>query len=777
MTDMVTGLGGASDFGENFLEANDDESTDLIDVSSVFSGGLNFFGQIYSGLYVNNNGSVTFGDSLSAYTPFGISASEVPVIAAFFGDVDTSGGAASATPGGTSTGSNLTWYDLDSVNHIFTVTWDDVGYFDGNTDQLNAFQMQLVQVGDNGDFDIHFIYEDINWTTGDVCGCSGGLGGVPARIGLSDGHGSFLEYGASGDEAQLLALETSPGELTFHVRNGVSGDDHLSGSEFADILFGGAGTDTLDGLGDNDLLDGGIGADALSGGLGDDTYIVDDAGDVVVEDAGEGTDTVQTTLNYVLGAEIENLTLTGALDRDGDGNALDNVLNGNAGNNILKGLDGNDTLDGGEGTDSLYGGLGDDMFIVDDECDLVVESANQGSDTVRSSVNYLLGANIENLVLLDSDDILGIGNGLNNTITGNGGSNLLDGGSGADSLLGGIGDDFYIVDLVSDVVIENLDEGTDTVVASVKCVLGANIENLILTGALNRNGNGNGLDNLLIGNLGNNVLKGLDGNDILDGDAGADSLYGGQGDDTFVVDNAADVVVENASEGYDNIQSYISFVLGANIEDLILNGADDINGTGNRISNIIAGNTGANLLNGGLGADVLIGWLGDDTYVVDNVGDVAVEDAGEGTDTVQSSVKYMLGANVENLILTGTLDRNGNGNALDNLLTGNSGNNILKGLDGNDTLNGGAGSDSLYGGLDADAFLFELGSGIDIVKDFSAAQNDMFNINAYTGGTAFGGGVTIISDGLGNTVINLGGGNIVTVMGASVSDVTTHMVW
>src|SRR5215831_529747 len=173
MTDLVNGLGGSAGFGEFTLPRNDDGSTSFINLTSVFgSQGINFFGHYYTGLYLNNNGSVTFNSATSAFTPSAITgATNNPIIAPFWADVDTRGGAASATPGGTSTGSNLLYYDLDTTNGVFTATWDDVGYYSGRTNKLNAFQLSLISVG-QGDFDIVFRYEDINWTTGDASGGS-----------------------------------------------------------------------------------------------------------------------------------------------------------------------------------------------------------------------------------------------------------------------------------------------------------------------------------------------------------------------------------------------------------------------------------------------------------------------------------------------------------------------------------------------------------------------------------------------------------------------------
>jgi hypothetical protein len=217
---ITNGLGGSAGFGENSLAANDDGNT-FVDLSTIFSSGLNFFGTNYTGLYVNNNGNVTFGSALSAFTPFALTgATANPIIAPFFADVDTRGGAVTATPGGNSTGSNLVYWDLDATgNGVFTATWDDVGFFDSNTSLLNAFQLQLIGVG-GGDFDIKTTYESINWTTGDASGGTNGLGGTAARGGWNSGNGTdFEEYSWSGSEADILSLGSGNGSYT-QVRNG-----------------------------------------------------------------------------------------------------------------------------------------------------------------------------------------------------------------------------------------------------------------------------------------------------------------------------------------------------------------------------------------------------------------------------------------------------------------------------------------------------------------------------------------------------------------------------
>ena len=213
----------------------------------------------------------------------------------------------------------------------------------------------------------------------------------------------------------------------------------ITGNGLNNVLSGGGGTDTLFGGGGNDTLDGGTGADAMTGGIGDDTYYVDNAGDTVTELSGEGTDTVIASVNYTLGVNVENLTLVDA-GRKGTGNDMDNVITGNGLNNVLSGAGGNDTLDGGTGADSLAGGTGNDTYIVDNAGDVVTELSGEGTDTVNSSVDYTLTANVENLVLTTGAKV-GTGNELANVITGNSGANTLYGGGGDDILNGLAGND------------------------------------------------------------------------------------------------------------------------------------------------------------------------------------------------------------------------------------------------------------------------------------------------------------------------------------------------
>ena len=468
------------------------------------------------------------------------------------------------------------------------------------------------------------------------------------------------------------------------------------GNTLDNILIGNAANNTLNGA---------AGADTMSGGLGNDIYIVDNVGDVVIENAGEGTDTVQSSITYSLGNALENLTLTGTTAINGTGNELNNSLVGNTAANILTGGLGNDTLNGGAGADTMIGGLGNDIYVVDNVGDVVTENAGEGTDTVQSSVTYTLGAELENLTLTGTSAINGIGNAFDNLLTGNNanntliggdGNDTLNGGTGADTMIGGVGNDTYVVENINDILIENADEGHDIVQTSITLAgLADNIEDIALTGTAAINAVGNGLNNTMVGNAAANRLEGGDGADTINGGAGADTMIGGNDNDIYMVDNVNDIVIEEVNGGdYDWLQTSVTLSsLAANVEVLSITGTV-INATGNELDNIIFGNSNNNVIDGGLGADAMMGGSGNDTYIVDNINDIAMESAASGTDNVLSSITYTLTDNLENLTLTGTSAINGTGNTLNNVITGNSAANILDGGAGTDTLKGGAGDDT-----------------------------------------------------------------------------------
>uniref|UniRef100_UPI000685E7E8 beta strand repeat-containing protein n=1 Tax=Ciceribacter selenitireducens TaxID=448181 RepID=UPI000685E7E8 len=407
--------------------------------------------------------------------------------------------------------------------------------------------------------------------------------------------------------------------------------------------------------------------------------------------------------------------------------ATTRTFTGNGDADTLLGSANDDVLNGRGGSDTMRGRAGNDIYIVDSIADQVIEGVGEGTDTVQAAVSWTLGDNVENLTMLGTGNINGIGNALANIITGNSGNNILDGAGGTDTLNGGLGNDTYTLADGDDTVTDT--GGIDTITSTITRSLAAlaTIERLTLLGAGNINATGNDLANLLTGNSGNNVLNGR---------AGADTMAGLAGNDTYIVDSLADVVVETVGNGTDTVQTAVSLTLGDNFENLTLLGAGNLNGTGNGLANIMTGNSGNNILNGRGGADTMTGLAGNDTYIVDSVADVVAEAVGQGTDTVQAAVNWTLGDNIENLTLLGVGNINGVGNALNNLLTGNSGNNILNGAGGNDTINGGAGVDRLFGnvgndtltgGTGADTFVFQstpnAATNVDTITDFSVADD------------------------------------------------------
>jgi Ca2+-binding RTX toxin-like protein len=267
-----------------------------------------------------------------------------------------------------------------------------------------------------------------------------------------------------------------------------------------------------------------------------------------------------------------------------------NTLTGTALVDLILGLGGDDVLSGVAGADIMIGGAGNDTYAVDSVGDVVVENPNEGTDTVRSSISYTLGASVESLMLVGAAAINGTGNTLNNVIVGNAASNTLSGGGGDDTIQGGGGADTYIGGTGNDVlvvanagitIVELADEGTDTVLASVTTTLGANVENLVLTGTAAVNGTGNGLANIINGNNARNMIQGNGGDDSINAGGGEDVINGGAGDDTIL-----------GGAGDDQIQG----------------------GAGNDTLN---GGTGNDIMNGGTGNDVFAfaGGFGNDRIV------------------------------------------------------------------------------------------------------------------------------------------------------------------
>jgi autotransporter-associated beta strand protein len=507
--------------------------------------------------------------------------------------------------------------------------------------------------------------------------------------------------------------------------NGSAISNALSGSNANDTINGLGGADLIEGGDGDDLIDGGEGADTMHGGAGDDVYVIDSLGDQAIENPGQGTDTLIVPFTLTLGADFENLTLSGSANLNGTGNSGANVLTGNSGNNVLTGEGGNDVLDGGAGDDIMEGGLGDDVYVIDSAGDQAIELAGQGNDTLIVPYTLTLGADFENLTLSGSANLNGTGNSVanlltgnsgNNVLTGEGGNDVLDGGAGLDQFHGGTGNDTFHVDQQGELVFENSGEGTDTVISSSQYYLFANIENLTLTGAADIFGVGNELANVLTGNAGQNLLIGWDGNDLIHGGVARDALFGVEGNDTIHGEGGIDYIV--GGNGQDTIDG------GDDPDEIYGEGGGDViyGGVGFH-TDILVGGNGDDYLHGdsGLGEyDLLYGNAGHDSFFVDSPADLVFEQLNEGIDTVYANINgagYYLYANVEALHLLGNTPF-GVGNELSNFLYGSDSDNWLLGGEGWDLIEGGRGNDVLFGEGGRDRFVINPGDGQDVIGDF-----------------------------------------------------------
>lgn len=377
----------------------------------------------------------------------------------------------------------------------------------------------------------------------------------------------FAQIDAGADPTHLNFVVT-PNQAEGSVIYGTDGTEDITGTDGDDIIYGLGSFDSLNGGSGNDILDGGTGNDIMYGGLGNDTYYVDSSRDIVREYYGShpsnGIDTVYASASFVLDGYTEHLTMIGSGAIRASANSLNNILIGNDGDNVfeagagddlIEGGGGDDRLEGDAGADIMFGGTGNDFYYIDDMGDAVNEYASEGSDTVKSLIDFSLGQHVEDLILAGTAAINGSGNSLDNVISGNSadnrlkggagndrlmaglGDDLLNGGTGADSMYGGDGNDVYLVDNELDVADEQTGQGTDSVISSLSFSLGVNFENLTLIGNA-ISGSGNSLNNILTGNDLDNILKGGGGKDLISGGLGSDLLNGGSGVDKFIFDTA-----------------------------------------------------------------------------------------------------------------------------------------------------------------------------------------------------------------------------------------------
>ena len=515
----------------------------------------------------------------------------------------------------------------------------------------------------------------------------------------------------------------------------------VAGTEFDDVLTGGAGDDVLEGRGGNDRLSGLSGNDALLGGAGAD--ILDGGAGIDLASYYDSTAAVAVSLatQSGQGGDAEGDTLTGIEDLEGS--AWNDTLTGDDGNNWLYGLAGNDRLFGGGGDDVLVGGAGADTL----DGGVGVNAVSYAGSVVGVYVNLSSGngaygdaagdrlLNISDLIgsaFADNirgnaaDNWLGGGAG-NDSLMGEGGNDVLVGGAGADLLYGGAGFNMASYTGSAAGVVADLDTGEGSLgdaegdhLYQIGALYGSSFADTLrgsgraewLNGAAGSDSlSGHGGADTLIGGDGADTLDGGDGDDWLVGGAGADVLGGSLGSDTVSYEGTAAGVYVNLSSGngaYGDAAgdrlSDVENVVGTDFADSIRGNADDNWLAGGAGADTLKGEGGHDLLEGGAGADALYGADGYDaaTYVGSaagvSIGLAAGTAAGGDAD---GDTLYQ----IEDLIGSGFNDRL-TGDANGNWLEGGVGGDVLDGGAGNDTLKGGAWGDMLTGGTGADRFLY-----------------------------------------------------------------------
>jgi len=615
---------------------------------------------------------------------------------------------------------------------------------------------------------------------------------------LEGGTGNDLLRGGAGDDVYVYdvgdgrdTIDDADGENTLALADGISESSvslvrvdsdlyavlnqdpqqmvrvvgHFGAKPIAAIEFGNG---TVWDASDISALAIGGEANAITGSSGDDVHVVDNSGDTITEGPGSGIDTVQSSVSWELGDNLENLTLTGFMAISGTGNGLNNIIKGNDADNFLRGGTGVDTIEGGGGNDTLYGrtaadalsdgvadhlagGEGDDAYYVDGD-DEVVELAGEGEDTIYASLTYTLPDNVENLTSLNNYTLTFLtGNAQDNVLTGGlfGNGNVFDGGAGADTMISPAGGGTFYVDNVDDVIVSGTGFNTGStataiVYSTIDWTLGANLTNLTLTGAAKSGtGNdrandvlGNTQDNVLHGNAGSDTLIGYsgddtlygdDGNDVLAGVEGDDKLYGGSGDDTLNAGLGSDQVDGGAGDDTINVSD------ATGITTLVFSeGHDTLVDTDAQGAVLLMMDEGVGI------ADLDVTRDGKALTIAVGANDsLTVSDFFDGASSSQATsrlghVALSNGTRLDSTALvalmtsTSTAPTMGSdvlqGTASADTIVAQAGDDVVAGLAGNDDLSGGTGSDALSGGTGDDTYRFNTGDGHDTISETSGTD-------------------------------------------------------
>ncbi|WP_435273850.1 calcium-binding protein [Psychrobium sp. nBUS_13] len=455
---------------------------------------------------------------------------------------------------------------------------------------------------------------------------------APVFSGVKFSDGVTFSY----DDILALGFDLA-GTSESDTLNGTSGDDRFETFDGNDVIYAKAG---------NDTLDGGSGADQMYGMAGDDIYIVDDAGDEVIELADEGYDIVESEVDYVLGDNVEALTLKGEALK-GTGNVQDNVIEGNTANNSIFGGDGDDTLRGNDGNDIIHGGNGSDKLYGGEQNDELHGGADNDTLSDYRGQNILHGND-------GDDNVYGKGQ-----LFGDDGNDRL---SGSGTLNGGNGDD-----VLTGTGILNGGSGNDTLEGA--GTLNGDAGDDIVKGRNN--------DDVLMGGIGNDTLTGLDGDDIFIGGAGNDILVGGliNGNNTYEF---------SLGDGTDTIKSYKDVD-----NDIYTNKIRFISGVSPTDVKVSRASNGDLYLNYGLNDRIVVG-----LFFVENAwgqqGDIDQITFEDGTQWNYKDIlaKALIGDDLDNRI---------DGYDSNDTIIGGDGNDVLFGNRGYDIIHGNDGNDKLYG--------------------------------------------------------------------------------
>lgn len=495
------------------------------------------------------------------------------------------------------------------------------------------------------------------------------LGFVPSR--LSSLPFSFILEEIEGDTEEesrfVEPLSVRQGrQFVFENVASQNPRDIIFGTEFNDDLSASLAGSSIFARGGDDLLRSNIGDDVLDGEGGIDSADYQSAISSVTVDLN-----IQNVAQDTFGGGVDTL-----IDIENVfGSNFNDVLIGDANANIMLGLNGEDNLTGGAGDDQISGGFDDDILNGDGGVDSL--TGDGGNDTLNGG---------------DDDDIL----------EGGSGDDIINGGNGIDRASFSGASSAVTVDLNIQGVAQNtLGAGLDTLTS---------IENLF----------GSSFDDTLTGDNSNNEIRGLDGIDLITGGDGNDSLFGGNGNDQIFGDDGVDLIFGENGNDTLNGGNGGDTIFGGNGDDTINAGLGNDNVSGGIGNDNLYGEDGDDVLFGDDGDDLLDGGIGDNTINYILASSAVTVDL-----NTQGVAQNTIGAGFDTLVDINNL----RGTNFNDVLFGNTGDNYLDGGNGNDTLNGGDGNDDLVGGAGNDLFILDQLTGVDVIQDFSVAQNDIIDIS------------------------------------------------